>query len=36
MKSSLEVKQRVQDAIDTARAAELALREMMGSLKAAK
>ncbi|KAJ4420649.1 hypothetical protein N0V82_004214 [Gnomoniopsis sp. IMI 355080] len=36
MKSSLEVKQRVQDAIDTAKAAELALREMMSSWKAAK
>ncbi|KAJ4393444.1 hypothetical protein N0V93_002654 [Gnomoniopsis smithogilvyi] len=36
MKSSLEVKQRVQDAIDTAKAAELALREMMSSWKSAK
>lgn len=36
MKSSLDVKQRVQDAIDTAKAAELALREMMGSWRAAK
>lgn len=36
MKSSLEVKQRVQDALDTARAAELALREMISSWRAAK
>ena len=36
MKSSMDVKQRVQEAIDTAKAAELALREMMGSWRAAK
>lgn len=35
-KSSLEVRQKVQNAIDTAKAAELALREMMSSWKAAK
>ena len=36
MKSSLDVKQRVQDALDTARAAELALREIVSSWRAAK
>lgn len=36
MKSSVEVKQRVQDALDTAKAAELALREMVSSWRAAK
>lgn len=36
MKSSLDVKQRVQDAVDTARAAELALREIISSWRAAK
>lgn len=36
MKSSLDVKQRVQDALDTARAAELALREIISSWKSAK
>ncbi|KUI52930.1 hypothetical protein VP1G_00307 [Cytospora mali] len=36
MKSSLDVKQRVQDALDTARAAELALREIISSWRAAK
>lgn len=36
MKSSLEVRQKVQDALDTARAAELALREVIGSWRAAK
>lgn len=36
MKSSLDVKQRVQDALDSARAAELALREIISSWRAAK
>lgn len=36
MKSSLDVKQRVQDALDNARAAELALREIISSWRAAK
>lgn len=36
MKSSLDVRQRVQEAIDTAKAAELALREVMGSWRATK
>jgi hypothetical protein len=36
MKSSFEVKQKVQDALDRARAAELALREILSSWRAAK
>lgn len=36
MKSSVEIRQRVQDALDTAKAAELALREMISSWRAAK
>lgn len=36
LKSSLDVKQRVQDALDTAKASELALREIIGSWRAAK
>lgn len=36
MKSSIEIRQRVQDALDTAKAAELALREMISSWRAAK
>lgn len=36
IKSSLDAKQRFQDALDTARASELALREMIGSWRAAK
>ncbi|KAF3761718.1 hypothetical protein M406DRAFT_342452 [Cryphonectria parasitica EP155] len=36
MKSSLEVRQKFQDALDTAKAAELALREMISSWRAAK
>ncbi|PSR97449.1 hypothetical protein BD289DRAFT_102170 [Coniella lustricola] len=36
MKSSLEIRHRVQDALDTARAAELALREMISSWRAVK
>ncbi|KAK1767748.1 hypothetical protein QBC33DRAFT_450610 [Phialemonium atrogriseum] len=35
-KSQFDMKQKVQDASDTARAAELALREMIGSWRAAK
>jgi hypothetical protein len=35
-KAQLDMKQKTQDAMDTARAAELALREIMGSLRAAK
>ncbi|KAK3381321.1 hypothetical protein B0H63DRAFT_200293 [Podospora didyma] len=36
MKQQLDTRQRVQDALDTARAAELALREIVGSWRAAK
>ena len=36
MKTQLDMKQKMQDAADTARAAELALREMMSSWRAAK
>lgn len=36
IKSSVEIRQRVQDALDTAKAAELALREMISSWRAAK
>lgn len=36
IKSSLEAKQRFQDALDTAKASELALREMISSWRAAK
>jgi hypothetical protein len=36
MKAQLDMKQKVQDAVDTARAAELALRELLSSLRAAK
>lgn len=36
LKSSVEIRQRVQDALDTAKAAELALREMISSWRAAK
>lgn len=36
MKSSVKIRQRVQDALDTAKAAELALREMISSWRAAK
>lgn len=36
MKAQFDVKQKVQDALDTARAAELALREMISSWRAAK
>lgn len=36
IKSSMDVKQRVQDALDTAKASELALREIIGSWRAAK
>lgn len=36
IKSSLDVKQRVQDALDTAKASELALREIISSWRAAK
>ena len=36
MKQQLEARQRIQDALDTAKAAELALREMIGSWRAAK
>lgn len=36
MKSSFDVKQKVQDALDRARAAELALREILSSWRAAK
>ncbi|KAL2019206.1 hypothetical protein VTK56DRAFT_10006 [Thermocarpiscus australiensis] len=35
-KQHLETRQRIQDALDTSRAAELALRELLGSLRAAK
>lgn len=35
-KAQFDMKQKVQDALDTARAAELALREIMGSWRAAK
>jgi hypothetical protein len=35
-KSTFEQKQKMMDALDTARAAELALREVLGSLRAAK
>ncbi|KAK2074692.1 hypothetical protein P8C59_008880 [Phyllachora maydis] len=36
MKSQLDMKQKLRDALDTARAAELALREVTSSLRAAK
>lgn len=36
IKSSVEIRQRVQDALDTAKAAELALREIISSWRAAK
>lgn len=36
LKQQLDVRQRIQDARDTARAAELALRELIGSWRAAK
>ncbi|KAH8887646.1 hypothetical protein GQ53DRAFT_287408 [Thozetella sp. PMI_491] len=36
MKAQLDMKQKIQDAADTARAAELALREMMSAWRAAK
>lgn len=36
IKSSLDAKQRFQDALDTAKASELALREMISSWRAAK
>lgn len=36
MKSSLKVRHQVQDALDTAKAAELALREMISSWRAVK
>jgi len=35
-KAQLDMKQRIQDAMDTSRASELALREMIGSWRAAK
>jgi len=35
-KAQLDMKQRIQDAMDTSRASELALREMVGSWRAAK
>lgn len=36
LKAQLDGKQKMQEALDTARAAELALREMVGSMRAAK
>lgn len=36
LKQQLDTKQKVQDALDTAKAAELALREVIGSFRAAK
>lgn len=36
LKTSVDAKQKFQDALDTAKAAELALREMIGSWRAAK
>jgi hypothetical protein len=36
LKAQLDLRQRIQDAEDTSRAAELALRELLGSLRAAK
>jgi hypothetical protein len=36
LKQQFDVRQRIQDALDTARAAELALRELIGSWRAAK
>jgi len=35
-KTAFEQKQKMNDALDTAKATELALRELLGSLKAAK